>query len=409
MGLRLPLLRFLWARKGESWGTLLRLLLRSLFAEGPRATWRRMRSYARTVESAAEAPLPPRDGRCFALLVAGCPGHPRRWRCEHAQEQLRLAGRDADILDHPAADLAGYLDRYEVFVLQRVPADPSVLRFLELARERGRKVIADVDDLVVDEGCVELLPFAPAMTPLGRELYGQQLRRIGEVLQRLEACLVPTTTLRRELQQRHPHLRVQVVRNVASAAMVERSTLALAAQPAGDGVVFGYFSGTPTHQQDLQSITGALAGLLRQRPSARLLLAGEIEVPAALAAFGSQVERCPGVPWVELPALLRRAHVHLVPLLPGSVFNAAKSELKWVEAGLVGRPVLASALGPYRECVRDGENGVLAADSPAWLPALLRLCDDAAWREGLGAAARADVLERWTVTAAWPELAAVLA
>src|SRR5262249_34421430 len=62
MGLlhRIPGVRLLASRKGESWGELMRLFARSLWAEGPRATWRRMRSYSRTIGDAARAPLPPR-------------------------------------------------------------------------------------------------------------------------------------------------------------------------------------------------------------------------------------------------------------------------------------------------------------------------------------------------------------
>jgi len=407
---RIPGLRLLGARKGESWGQLVRLFARSLWAEGPRATWRRMQSYSRTIGDAARSTLPPRTGRSFALFVSGCPGHPRRWRCEHALEELGLLGLDGDLLDHPAADLSDYLDRYQVLVLQRVPMDPSVRRFLERARARAVRVIADVDDLVVDADCAALLPFAGTMTPLARELYAQQLRRIGEVLHEVGECMVPTRVLAGEVRARHPHLRVHLVRNVASQAMVAAADAAIAAVPDRDSgtVTFGYFSGTPTHQQDLDAIAPVLAEVLAARPGSRLLLAGEIAPSPALRPFADRVVQRAGVPWTELPALLRSADVHLVPLLAGSRFNAAKSELKYVEAALVGRPVLAAALGPYPDCIRHGDNGMLAGDLDAWRAALLQLAGHAALRDRLGRAARADALSRWTTTSAATELGAVL-
>ncbi|MBL9078269.1 MAG: glycosyltransferase [Planctomycetes bacterium] len=394
-------LRFLFARRGESLGTLVGLFWRSLRAEGLGPTWRRLRSYVGTVAAAAETPLPPRSTQKDVLWVAGCPGHPRRWRCEHALERLQLAGGSGDVVDWPAVPLADYLDCYRTFVLQRVPHEPSVAAFVAAARAAGKRVVVDVDDLVIHERYGPELPILAGYGELGRELYVQQLRRIGQVLALVEAAQAATATLARELQRCFPHLQVEVVRNVASRAMVERSAAALgvAADRAEDGTVtLGYFAGTRTHDADLGTIADALAAVLAARPAARLLLVGEVEPPAALRPFAARIERRPPVPWPELPALLRRADVHLVPLTD-TLFTACKSELKWVEAALVGRPVVAAAVGPYRDCVRPGQNGWLAADAAAFAAALLAAIDDPAARVRLGAAARAEVLAQWTTAA----------
>ena len=387
-----PGLRFLFARRGESWLTLVRLGWRSLRAEGLGATWRRVRGYAGMVNAAAATPLPPPTTRKDVLFVAGCPGHPRRWRCEHALEGLRAAGRDGDLVDHPAAPLLDYVDRYREFVLQRVPHDAGVEAFVRAAKARGRRVVVDVDDLVIHERYVADVP------PLAHELYAQGRRRIGQVLALVDEATCPTAPLAAELQACFPHLRVQVVRNVASRAMVERSDAAVARAPevAADGTVtIGYFAGTRTHDRDLATIAAALAEVLALRPQVRLLLAGEIDVPRALAAFGARVARRDPVPWPELPALLRQADVHVVPLVD-EPFSRCKSELKWVEAALVGRPVVAAAVGPFRDCVRHGANGWLAATPAQFVPHLLAAIDDAALRVRLGAAARADAQRGWT-------------
>ncbi|HEX5053018.1 MAG TPA: glycosyltransferase [Planctomycetota bacterium] len=399
-----PGLRFLFARRGESWRTLCGLFWRSLRAEGIGATWRRCRDYAGAITAAAETPLPSTATRKHVLFVAGCPGHPRRWRCEHALERVRAAGRDGDLVDHPAAPLLDYVDCYEQFVLQRVPHDASVEAFVRAARAKGKRVVADVDDLVIHERYGPELPILRGYTPLARELYVQQLRRIGLVFGLVDEATAATAPLAEELRRCFPHLRVQVARNVASRAMVERSTAALAAAPdvAADGsVVIGYFSGTRTHAADLATIEAAIVAVLESRPQAALLLAGEIDVPPAFGRFGERVRTCGPVPWQELPASLRRADVHVVPLAFAR-FTACKSELKWVEAGLVARPVVAAAVGPYRDCVRHRENGWLAATGEHFVAALHEAIDDVALRVRLGAAARAEVLADWTTTSALP-------
>jgi glycosyltransferase involved in cell wall biosynthesis len=394
-------LRFLFARRGESLWSLVGLCWRSLRAEGLAATWRRIRNYTDTVAAAAETPLPPRGTQKDVLFVAGCPGHPRRWRCEHALERLRLGGGDGDLVDHPAAPLLDYVDCYRTFVLQRVPHDPAVETFVRAAKAARRRVVVDVDDLVIHECYGPELPILRGYSDLARELYVQQLRRIGQVLALVDEATAATAALAGELRRCFPHLSVEVVPNVASRAMVERSDAALAAAPdvATDGsVTFGYFAGTRTHDADLATIAQALAEVLQARSQARLLLVGEVSLPSSLQPFAPRIERLPAVPWVELPALLRRAAVHLVPLTD-TLFTACKSELKWVEAALVGRPVVAAAVGPYRDCVRHGQNGWIATTSADFVPCLLAAIDDPARCERLGAAARAEVLARWTTAA----------
>ncbi|MBI5849893.1 MAG: glycosyltransferase [Planctomycetes bacterium] len=225
----------------------------------------------------------------------------------------------------------------------------------------------------------------------------QQLRRIGQVIALADDGTASTEALASELRACFPELPVAVRRNRASRAMVAAAERARAVETMRDQVVFGYFAGTRTHAGDLATIEAALAGLLATEPRARLLLAGEVDVPSGLRRFGDRIERCAPVPWTELPALQRRADVHLVPLAP-SRFATCKSELKWLEAALVGRPVIATALGPYRACVRDGETGLLAQDEAAWDDALRRMLDDRL-RARLGGAALSAAMQAWTTDA----------
>jgi glycosyltransferase involved in cell wall biosynthesis len=69
-----------------------------------------------------------------------------------------------------------------------------------------------------------------------------------------------------------------------------------------------------------------------------------------------------------------------------------------IEAAAAGCAVIASAHGGLPEIVRDGETGRLVApgDPAALAAAAAELFDDAALRERLGAAARADVRERFS-------------
>jgi glycosyltransferase involved in cell wall biosynthesis len=67
-----------------------------------------------------------------------------------------------------------------------------------------------------------------------------------------------------------------------------------------------------------------------------------------------------------------------------------------------GRPVVASAVGGLLDAIEDGVTGVLvpARDPAALRAALDRLLSDGALRVGLGAAARARAVERFSLEAA---------
>ena len=69
----------------------------------------------------------------------------------------------------------------------------------------------------------------------------------------------------------------------------------------------------------------------------------------------------------------------------------------YLEAWCAGRPVIAGDIAPLREVVREGIDGLHAANEPRAVAAAIRtLLDDPAAAARMGAAGRARVAERWT-------------
>ena len=50
---------------------------------------------------------------------------------------------------------------------------------------------------------------------------------------------------------------------------------------------------------------------------------------------------------INLPALISEVDINLAPLVD-SIFNRAKSEIKWIEAALVKVPTVASKIGAFQ-------------------------------------------------------------
>ena len=101
--------------------------------------------------------------------------------------------------------------------------------------------------------------------------------------------------------------------------------------------------------------------------------------------------------WRRLPAALAALDLNLAPLALDDPFSAAKSELKFFEAGATGVPTIASPTAAFRAAITPGIDGLLAEGEEAWLGALRHLVDDRAERRGMGRAARATVVERYRV------------
>ncbi len=162
-----------------------------------------------------------------------------------------------------------------------------------------------------------------------------------------------------------------------------------------DIVTIGYFSGTNTHNKDLAMIADVLADILKHYKNTRLLLAGQVEVPEALGKCQDRIDRFDPVDWKELPELLVRADINLVPL-EDTTFNKCKSAIKWLEAALVGVPTVATRNDEFSRVVKDGETGLLCESREEWFAAIRRLAEDKELRKRIAEAARKDALENYT-------------
>ena len=338
------------------------------------------------------------------LLVSGCPGDARRYRCDHVRERLEGLGLTADVVLHGEAELALRVPSYALFVLHRVPYGPDVEDFLRAAKRAGKPVLFDTDDWVFDLAAAEHVAALAEMSAADRALYREGLARYRATLSRCDGVLVSTEPLRARAAELVAN--AHVVPNVASRTMVElsrraRERRAPARQPAsgargGDGaaggeeVVLAYLSGTPTHRRDFAQAVPALAHVLDERPEASLLLVGHIEVPEALARFSSRIVHRPLVPWQELPGILAAVDVNLAPLETGNAFTECKSSIKFLEAALVGVPTVATPLPDFRRVIDDGRNGLLATTDDEWRRALDVLMSSPGLRRSLGDAALAD-------------------
>jgi len=208
---------------------------------------------------------------------------------------------------------------------------------------------------------------------------------------------------------RAPDKPTWVHRNAFSLEMLELSEAVARSRPERTSTLtIGYASGTPTHNRDFEIVKPALQQVLQRYPHTELMLIGPLDPGNDWRALGSRVHSHHLVPWRQLPALLARFDINLAPLVTGNPFSQSKSEIKYVEAGLVRVPTVASPTDAFQYAIRDEENGFLASGEGEWVEVLSRLVEDGELRRRIAENAYTDVHQRYHPRVRSAELAGTL-
>ena len=321
------------------------------------------------------------------LFVSGIGGDTRRYRCLHHQEQLALSGI-ASTLREPD-DPALYVDAttHDAVILHRVPWQPAIADLVAVIRARGKPVIFETDDLVFAPELQDHIAYLDTLSPEAARRFRNDMTQVARTFGECD-CVLTTTDYLAEAAEEHGKPAF-VQRNAVSDEMVRCAERAHARpRERGDQVTLAYFSGTGSHNRDFATIAPVLADLMTGYPHVVLHLSGHLDAGPSLQPFSSRIRRAPFVAWQELPELIAQADINLAPLELDNPFCQAKSEIKYVEAALVGVPTVASATDAFVHAIRPGETGFLAATADEWRDHLTALIEDVALRAQIGVAAR---------------------
>jgi glycosyltransferase involved in cell wall biosynthesis len=170
---------------------------------------------------------------------------------------------------------------------------------------------------------------------------------------------------------------------------VDTASLRLAPPPGEPVAIFTGRLDYPPNAEALRWLLDDIWPRVRAaRPDARLLVVGP-NPPAGPAPEGVEITG-----WVDSVApYFERALVNLVPMRSGG-----GTRLKVLDAMATGRGIVSTAVGAMGVEVEDGEHLLLAESADDFAAATIRLFDDAALRERLGAAARRRAEERYDWT-----------
>lgn len=335
-------------------------------------------------------------GKDPVIFLSGCPGGSKQYRCLNQAEMLRRRGIGASVLTYSSRVCRHLPGHYRVFIFQRVFMDREALSALSEIRRHGGIIIFETDDLVYDGKFVEHMAIYRSFEDEERQRYAHGIGKELLTDPAVEVCTVSTPFLERAIRADYPGKRVFVLRNKLGECQIAAAERALQAQrrlrPSDGMVRIGYFSGSKSHDRDFESVSGVLLDVLRNHPNVALVIVGYLTLDGRFKEFGGRIEGFPFVSPGKLPRLIMRCDLNIAPLEVENPFCQAKSELKFFEAGILGIPTVASATESFREAIRHGENGLLAATPLEWEEGLERLIAEPNLRARLGQQARSDTL-----------------
>lgn len=298
-----------------------------------------------------------------------------RYRVENKIEQLKSLNFNVIHIDLSKLKVE-YGEHASHIIIYRAPENSKLVQLCKLAQDDGKTVLYDIDDLVVDVKYTNQLAYVKKLSRYKKVLYDQGVESYNKMLLHCDGVITSTKGMKAELQQYQDI--VLLNRNLAGTELVQRSQ-AVQSKKRENRIAMGYFSGSITHNENFQLIQSDIVKILKEFPQVDLHLVGYLDLPEELQRFDHQVKRHEFVSWEKLPALIAEVDINLAPLV-NTVFNRAKSEIKWIEAGLVKVPTVASNIGAFKEMIQNEESGVLVDDGD-WYEVLVQLIQNSNLRE----------------------------
>jgi glycosyltransferase involved in cell wall biosynthesis len=233
--------------------------------------------------------------------------------------------------------------------------EPDVLELVRKAKERGMAIVYDNDDDLTavpreDEGYRDYGGLA-----------GDRARnQIRKLVQSADLVTTPSTTVAERFRE-YGGAHVQVIENYCP----DRA-LSASAPPHGDDVIVGWLAGSE-HHVDVERvpIRDAVGRLLDAHAQLRFRTIG-----VSLRLQHERYEPISRIDFFDLPPAMAEFDIGIA-VIADIPFNQGRSNIKIKEYAVLGKPWLASDVGPYRG-LGEQQGGRLVAND-RWYEEIERL------------------------------------
>lgn len=309
--------------------------------------------------------------------------------CDYYRAYMPI--RELDEHDRISAKLVngfGLLDCYgSDLVLTYRPREQAILNISGPARWLNCEILADWDDDIFD---------IPSSNYCAPNFSGNDVRISSEIARKVIGITASTPRLASLLGQWNK--KVTVIPNTADQNII--NSLTKDWTPKTNDYFHIVWAGSVTHVEDQEVVVNPLRELLKKYNDIRVTFFGW--------AYNKLIREFPGRvnyhPMVELffyLPLLRDMNPDLViqPLIDHT-FNYSKSNIRWLEAGSFGFPVLASDVPSFKSL---GEEYCMTApwEEAAWMEKMEWAYKNRPEIQKIGQRSKEVIQKHWTIQTMW--------
>lgn len=289
---------------------------------------------------------------------------PFRYRCFNTTEATLKSKKWQSVyfLKSELDVLRKSLSNIDLLIIERQSSkDKAVIELVKEAKIKNITTLFDIDDLVFSLKYLRVV--MKSVGSLNFSFWGGYIYSLRKIAKKADGFITTNDFIGKKITKsfKKPY---KVISN--SLNMDQVKTAKVIKKKKNDNFIIGYFSGSPTHKNDLELASAGIAKFLNEHKDARLRIVGFMELPELLRdkKYKKQIEILPPVPYVELQRLIADVDVNIAPLVEND-FTNCKSELKFFEAAIVKTITIASPTYAFKNSIDDGKTGFLSG-SDEW-------------------------------------------
>lgn len=221
-------------------------------------------------------------------------------------------------------------------------------------RQNNKKLIYTLDDNLLDLQVFHNGSVFPST---------EQKNIIRYFAREADALIVSTTPLKERFSRLNPN--IYVVENAIDERLIKHNDY-IAKE---DSITIGYM-GTPSHESDLLMVLGPLREILQKyKGKVRLELVGILSNHSVMGLFNNlPVTNLDVSGHVEYPKFMKWLSHNIkwdfaIAPLEDSVFSKSKSDIKFLDYGILGVPGIFSKVKPYETTIKHLETGYLVENT----------------------------------------------
>ena len=332
-----------------------------------------------------------RVGTGDVLFITGGVGDKAHYRAFGPDEELIRHGFKCAVTVADNPNLPKYVDKFKVFIFHKVNSSKKAEQLVREIKKQSKEIMFDTDDLDFDPQYLKDMDYFSRIGPAERAEFQ---KGIGAWLLNdpyVKTCTTTVSYLADKLKEKGKEV-IIVLNKLSDKELALADKIIKKNKPKDGFIRLGYYSGTLSHNKDFATITDALIFILEKYNQVKLILAGPLDMEDKLNKFKDRIEVLPRVPREKYYENVYKCDINLVPLELGNPFCEAKSEIKFIEAGILKIPTVAVKNRTYFEAIEEGVDGFLAGDNSEWIEKISKLIEDENLRKSMGEKAREKVL-----------------